>query len=390
MKRDLHRERSFGLGESLRSGIRKQLKMKQLIICLLLVLGALRLDAQDPQFSQFDANPLYYNPAAAGEANGTRMGVNYRNQWLATPGKSFPGPVSTYDAFTDFALKNLVVGGIGFNLLQDIEGEGRLKYTTMGLFYSWHTPTGTENFNLYFGTRLSYNFLTVDYSQFTFSDQLDPELGIVNPTMFQPGQQGNVQYFDVDVGVKTQANITDWWSMEIGYSVAHLVRPDVSLSGIETLLPIKHTFQTDQSFAIIEDKFFLVPKYLFQAQDQFKTHVFGTTLYVTNRTYIWNRPIYTKPIYIGLYYRSRKFTPQSNTNSFIFTLGNTGLMGKNNWQYQVGVSYDVDIKGLTFRPGGSLEFSFTVLIPHEATKLINKNKRWKTCPTYNGNPLGTF
>jgi type IX secretion system PorP/SprF family membrane protein len=349
---------------------------------------ALRLSAQDPQFSQFDANPLYMNPAATGEVDGWRMGVNYRNQWLRVPGKTFPGPLSTYDAYADFQLRNLVVGGLGFNLMQDMEGEGRLKYTTAGFFYSWHTPTGTENFNLFFGTRLSYNFLTIDYSRLTFSDQLDPELGPILPTMFQPGQQGNVQYFDIDAGIKMQANITDWWSTEIGFSAAHLVRPDVSLSGIETLLPMKLTLHTNQSFAVVDDKFYLVPKYLFQAQDQFKMHVFGTTLYVTNMQYIWNRKVYTKPVYIGMFYRSRKFAPQNHTNSFIFTLGNTGLMGKNNWQYQVGVSYDVDIKGLTFQPGGSLELSFTVVIPTEATNILNQRKRWKLCPGFKGNPLG--
>jgi hypothetical protein len=172
--------------------------MKKIFTCILILVGYY-VSAQDPQFSQFGANPLYLNPASTGEVDGWRMGANYRNQWLRAPGKTFPGPLSTYNAWADFQLRNLVVGGLGFNLMQDMEGEGRLKYTTAGLFYSWHTPTGSENFNLFFGTRLSYNFLTIDYSRLTFSDQLDPELGPVLPTMFQPGQQGNVQYFDIDM-----------------------------------------------------------------------------------------------------------------------------------------------------------------------------------------------
>ena len=42
--------------------------------------------AQDPQFSQFYAAPLYLNPAFAGSSELARVGINYRNQWPAMPG----------------------------------------------------------------------------------------------------------------------------------------------------------------------------------------------------------------------------------------------------------------------------------------------------------------
>ena len=37
--------------------------------------------AQDPQFSQFYANPLFLNPALAGFIDCGRVNLNYRNQW---------------------------------------------------------------------------------------------------------------------------------------------------------------------------------------------------------------------------------------------------------------------------------------------------------------------
>ena len=37
--------------------------------------------AQDPQFSQFYAAPLYLNPALTGINQKGRVGINYRNQW---------------------------------------------------------------------------------------------------------------------------------------------------------------------------------------------------------------------------------------------------------------------------------------------------------------------
>ena len=39
--------------------------------------------AQDPEFSQFYANPLYLNPALAGVTICARANANYRNQWPA-------------------------------------------------------------------------------------------------------------------------------------------------------------------------------------------------------------------------------------------------------------------------------------------------------------------
>jgi hypothetical protein len=39
--------------------------------------------AQDPQYSQFYAAPLYLNPAFAGATGQNRIGINYRNQWPA-------------------------------------------------------------------------------------------------------------------------------------------------------------------------------------------------------------------------------------------------------------------------------------------------------------------
>jgi len=63
------------------------LKRIVLILTVLFSLGiSENLFAQDPEFTQFYANPLYLNPAFAGTARCPRVNLNYRNQWPAISG----------------------------------------------------------------------------------------------------------------------------------------------------------------------------------------------------------------------------------------------------------------------------------------------------------------
>ena len=44
-----------------------------------------RASAQDPQFTQFFANPIYIAPSYAGASTGQRVIVSYRDQWSVIP-----------------------------------------------------------------------------------------------------------------------------------------------------------------------------------------------------------------------------------------------------------------------------------------------------------------
>ena len=65
------------------------------------------LFAQDPEFTQFYANPLYLNPAFAGTAHCPRLSLNYRNQWPGISG-SFITTSASYDQHVD-----ALSGGVG-------------------------------------------------------------------------------------------------------------------------------------------------------------------------------------------------------------------------------------------------------------------------------------
>ena len=55
------------------------MRAKKLLIAIFLFASAAQ--AQDPEFSQYYAAPLYLNPAFAGTSVDHRFIANYRNQW---------------------------------------------------------------------------------------------------------------------------------------------------------------------------------------------------------------------------------------------------------------------------------------------------------------------
>src|SRR5690606_27230107 len=80
------------------------------------VFAALGASAQDPQFTQFYANPLYLNPAFAGTARCPRVVMNYRNQWPALTG-TFVTTSASYDQHVDG-----MMGGLGRLVTHDQAG----------------------------------------------------------------------------------------------------------------------------------------------------------------------------------------------------------------------------------------------------------------------------
>src|SRR6202000_2562217 len=100
-------------------------KITSLLLLFLGVFASENMKAQDPQFTQFYANPLYLNPAFAGTARCPRIALNYRNQWpnLASQGSSYVTYSASYDMHLD-----ALAGGIGVLVTTDNQAN-RLKTT---------------------------------------------------------------------------------------------------------------------------------------------------------------------------------------------------------------------------------------------------------------------
>jgi hypothetical protein len=60
--------------------------MKRVVLIISSVFVCLGINAQDPHFSQFYSNPLYLATSFAGSSLGSRVVLNYRDQWPSVPG----------------------------------------------------------------------------------------------------------------------------------------------------------------------------------------------------------------------------------------------------------------------------------------------------------------
>jgi type IX secretion system PorP/SprF family membrane protein len=110
------------------------------IILTIIIFFSNVLKAQDAEFSQFYANPLYLNPALAGADICKRAILNYRNQW-----PNMTSQYISYNASYDQYAPKLH-GGIGVLMNLDDAGGGILRTFQASLMYSYTLRVANDLF----------------------------------------------------------------------------------------------------------------------------------------------------------------------------------------------------------------------------------------------------
>lgn len=296
---------------------------------------------QDPEFTQFYANPLYLNPAFAGTAYCPRLNLNYRNQWPGIAG-SFITYSASYDQHVD-AFK----GGLGLLVWSDRAGEGTLITTNISAMYSYQLPV-TRTFSIKAGAQVTFAQKKVDWSKLKFGDMIDSRRGFIyNTNEVQRDQPAT--YFDFSAGL---LGFSDKYFF--GIAVNHLAEPDESVIEGESPLPRKYTFHGGAIIPLESkgNETTLSPNILIQKQQDFLQFNFG--MYYT-----------TGPIIAGLWYR--------NVDSFI------ALVGFQSGIWKTGYSYDITISKLTNKTAGSHEISTSFIFDCQPQR-----RRFRTisCPSF--------
>ena len=340
-----------------------------LLVALAITQGAI---GQDAAFSQFYANKLYLNPAFAGSQQGLTMSTAYRNQWSYVP-----GGFTTY-SFSADVQEPFLNSAFGMMASQDTEGEGRLTTTSLGLIYGYIVRLNKKS-NLHFALKTNFHQKSVDWSKFTFTDQLHPVLGVVRPTNAIPILE-TTNYADFDFGMVLRAEGKMFGSKthnNIGFAVHHLNEPNESIQQIgapDSKLPRRYTLHAGTMFEVVSFRYgqrrviYLSPNFKFDYQGDIKIVTYG--LYSISH-----------PLYIGIFYQNKNgIIDFQNTNSLILTGGFEGRLN-DDVRYTMGYSYDLNTTGLGPRSNGVHEM--TLMLNFETASIFGapnngrSGKRWR-------------
>lgn len=219
---------------------------KKLLIAVTGVLAGIVLTAQDIHWSQPGACLVTQNPAFAGAQEQYGFGLNYRNQWDAVG-----VPYSSVQVAGDVRLQRErstgAVFGTGGFFSNDVAGGGRYRTTTGGGAASCLVKTN-EQVRVGAGLGVSVVQSALQMNRLSWGTQFN---GLnYDPSLSSGEAQGAVSkwYADISAGLSmiyrddaATLSSNNSTMFIAGYSISHLNRPEISLSGGSDRLNMKHT-----------------------------------------------------------------------------------------------------------------------------------------------------
>jgi type IX secretion system PorP/SprF family membrane protein len=332
--------------------------MKRILLVISLFQGLAAI-AQDLQFSQFYAAPLYLNPAFTGNSVCGRVSSNYRNQWPQI-GKGYVSYAFSADHYLP-----TIKSGIGLLVTNDKAGTGDLRTLTINGLYAYEL-TLTKKWSARAGFEAGIGSRSVDISKLTFADQISR--GGASATV-ETRNYETATYFDISSGFLLYS-LKHW----IGFAAHHLNTPNTSLLFGENQLPLKYSVhagtkipinQTSDNEKAVE---FISPAINYKGQAKFDQVDVGC--------------YYTKnPIVFGVWYRGiplfKSYQPgYANNDGIIVTFG------INADKLRIGYSYDFTISKLVGSTKGAHEVSFAYQLCTLKPKKRKKPPFLVPCPKF--------
>ena len=110
--------------------------MRALLLFISLIAAVGNTYSQDPNFSQFYNNPIYYNPSMTAVNNGIAVRLNARSLWGPIPGR--------FNTFSFSAeAQTMYKMGLGIMAYSDVGGEALLRTAGGYVNYSYR-PVDTK------------------------------------------------------------------------------------------------------------------------------------------------------------------------------------------------------------------------------------------------------
>lgn len=263
--------------------------MKKFTIVFAVVISALwskNTTAQDFHFSQFDAMPLYYNPAQTGmfadQDLPYRFSGIYRSQWQKLNGKPYSAVGAGYDMnFNRF--------GGGIVILNHISGASNFDVFQTMLSGAYQiTDESSKNHFLTMGAQLGIYQKKFSQRDLLFENQYNGVTG------FDPNLPNGETLPDLSI-LKFDANMGVWYKyvdpnskfdVQAGVGLFHLTQPNESFTGEKSKLPMRFN-STIMANYHIDDRWTVSPNALFMGQAKARdintgimaSYAFNTTSY---------------------------------------------------------------------------------------------------------------
>lgn len=305
------------------------------------------LFSQDPQFSQFYANPLYLASSFAGSSkSGTRIALNYRNQWPVVV-QAF----QTYNVSFDHYFPK-IRSGAGIYYLRDVGGSLKLTNNIVAAHYSYDFQV-SHNWHVRPGLSFAYLFSSYNFNNSVTFEEVYEES--INNTDFRSviiPPFDNKQDFDFSASVMTYNN-----NLWLGLNVDHFLQPNLLFYKSEYPENLKLTQVLKYSLfggvrmrlrgnLLKYYKESLTFAFNYKQQHKFKQLDVGTYYHLF-------------PIVIGVWYRGIPLIKGKVNNA-----RNPGhdavvfLLGYKINSLNIGYSFDFTISQLQIVAGGAHELSF--------------------------------
>lgn len=321
------------------------------------------LKAQDPQFSQFYASPLYLNPALTGSTDRARVGVNFRNQW-----PSLTHSFTTTSAYLDYFSK-AAESGIGVIVTEHKESFLNYKSSEIGLLYSYKLQI-SEGLIMRTGMQFSYFNKNLNFEELIFGNQIDIDNGqVIGPSGEVFDRGANVDFFSASAG--TLIYTRDTW---IGFSIHHINRPNQSFVGADSRLARK--FSIHAGHKLMFDKGKRLRTVSYQFQERSATFAMNYKSQGGFNQLDAGVQLYFQPLLIGAWYRG---IPIQSVNTISKNESIIALVGLElNQDLSFGYSYDFTVSQLAGSTGGAHEFSLTLAFG----KIVKRTRRDTILPCF--------
>ncbi|HNU43369.1 MAG TPA: type IX secretion system membrane protein PorP/SprF [Cyclobacteriaceae bacterium] len=331
-------------------------------ICFILIFCSANLLAQDPQFSQYYAAPLYLNPAFTGTSEDHRFIANYRNQW-PNAAHGFVTYAFSYDVNL-----NHYNSGIGFLATVDQAGTAGMRSSQLNFLYSYKWNV-LSKWVISAGLNFGYASRSIDLNRLIFGDQLQFDSDGNVPTDDQAlFNLGNTHYFDFNSGVLAY-NKNFWF----GFSASHLNTPNRSLIDQEAEVPVKTSFHGGVRIPLYGGPFkkehisVLAPSFVYKKQGHFDQLDLGLHF------------LYD-PIMMGVWYRGIPL--QQNVKDNISQDAMVVVLGFQFERIELGYSYDFTVSELGPMSGGAHEVAVKYKLEMAAQIKTKRKDKFIPCPTF--------